>query len=101
LGIVQERKFNPKKFKKISFELSLLFSLLVFFGAFIDVIHSGFSDIGLSGIFGLIEESGEMISLSLIVWYSLLIKGEYKREENSLYNKIFLPIYKIPLFSTL
>ncbi|WP_282162206.1 hypothetical protein [Ulvibacterium marinum] len=66
--------FGDKTFKKSFLDLSLLLIVLLFFGIFIDMLHSYFSDIyPLGGIFGLLEDGGEMIALSLIAWYLLFI----------------------------
>lgn len=54
-----------KKASKLLFKLTLM---LVFFGVFIDTIHIVVPHS--QWIFGLIEDGGEMISVSLILWYS-------------------------------
>ena len=65
---------GDKTFKKSFVDLSLLLIVLLFFGVFMDMLHSYFSDIyPLGGIFGLLEDGGEMIALSLIAWYMLFI----------------------------
>jgi hypothetical protein len=82
--------------RKIWQHLMLLIILLVICGIGFDMIHSIFSDksfaigpITLSSIFGVIEDFGEMIVMSLCTWYVvnlfrkekeglIFIKGDYK-----------------------
>lgn len=54
--------------KKVSKQLFKFTLLLVFFGVFIDTIHIVFP-FG-QWVFGLIEDGGEMLAMSLILWYS-------------------------------
>ncbi|BBO23934.1 MAG: hypothetical protein L6Q31_10785 [Fimbriimonadaceae bacterium] len=60
-------------FKKTSKDLTLLILLLVFFGVVVDMVHSAIDmgrPIGL--ILEFVEGGGEMLSVSLLAWYSLL-----------------------------
>lgn len=79
-------------YKKTSLELTFLILILVFFGIFIDMFHAISPNQVISGILGLIEDGGEMISVSLIVWYMFLIRNKKNRNENQFYNKIFSPL---------
>lgn len=54
------------RFRSISHDIAILFSGLVFFGVFVDALHGMLYKIG---ELGLIEDSGEMIVISLILVY--------------------------------
>ena len=60
-------------FKKISNDMFILIVFLIFFGVFLDVLHVSLRDIGwtFKFILGVIEGGGEMVSVSLLVWYVL------------------------------
>ncbi len=60
-------------FKKISNDMFILIVFLIFFGVFLDVLHVSLRDIGwtFKFILGVIEDGGEMVSVSLLVWYVL------------------------------
>lgn len=61
-------------YRKSFLDLTLLLSILLFFGIIIDMLHSYFWYVyPLGGILGLLEDGGEMIALSLIAWYLLFI----------------------------
>jgi len=65
-----------KKFSKYNF---ILLCGLLFFGVFIDMLHQAASKIPLvSGGLGILEDGGEMIVMSLIVWY-LLTYGQQSK----------------------
>jgi hypothetical protein len=68
-------------FKKNSENLIALLCLLVFFGIGMDMIHMMIIDKvpdnllrGVNSILGLLEDGGEMIAASLILWYSYLLE---------------------------
>lgn len=65
---------SPSKDKKNSQMICLLIAMLVFFGIFIDMVHSALSLRGL----GLIEDGGEMMVMSIILSYI------YKLEQASI-----------------
>lgn len=68
---------GDRTYRKSFLDLVLLLSILLFFGIFIDALHSYFWYVyPLGGIFGLIEDGGEMIALSLIAWYFLFIASD-------------------------
>ena len=58
-------------YRRITLDLGLLFGLLVFFGVGVDFLHSALT-VGKRSDFavGLIEDGGEMLAMSLLVWYS-------------------------------
>ena len=61
---------GSQAFKSFSYRLSGLTFIFLFFGIIVDMIHTAFRFQGeLNHIFLLIEDGGEMISLSLIVCY--------------------------------
>ena len=70
-------------FRKVSEDFAILIFLLVLFGVFFDMVGSAVGlKLGWIGEWGsiIIEESGEMIAGSLILWYVYLLKV---RAENS------------------
>jgi len=67
-------KTGPRIFRKVSHDMMLLILVLIFFGVAVDTVHSAINlgtPIGL--LIGLIEDGGEMISVSLILWYVFLM----------------------------
>lgn len=67
-------------FKKNSENLGVLFCMLVFFGIGMDMIHVAIisripEDLvrGFNSILGLLEDGGEMISASIILWYAYFL----------------------------
>lgn len=69
------------EFRKVSQDIVLLVLFLVFFGVVVDtvhmIIHLGWL---VSFAFGIIEDGGEMMSLSLIVWYLFFLMLRNDRE---------------------
>lgn len=63
---------SNKKRKIISKNILIMVTLLAFFGVFIDMLHSVIS--WGTAIWGLIEDSGEMFIMSIIVWYVFGLK---------------------------
>lgn len=66
--------FSDNLAKRISKTLLFLLIILAFFGIFVDIIHVVIPNF--KSILGLIEDGGEMIVISIIVWYT------YKTEAN-------------------
>ncbi len=57
------------EFRKISVDITLLVGILLFFGIVVDAIHSMLSEVVyISGILALIEDGGEMVAVSIILW---------------------------------
>jgi len=80
-SLVLAYRYGSPLFKKNSENLMLLLCLLVFFGIGMDMIHiaiiSKIPDTllrGVNSILGLMEDGGEMVSASLILWYAYLLK---------------------------
>ena len=63
-------KSNNKNLKVLSQDLFIMFCGLTFFGIAVDLLHD-FAKTGsvMKGLLGLIEDGGEMIIMSCIVWY--------------------------------
>ena len=64
--------YGDKKYRKTNIDLGILFFILLCFGVGVDMIHefveyNRYSDL----LIILIEDGGEMIALSLFVWYFL------------------------------
>lgn len=64
-------KNGSRMFRKISHDLALLIAVLVFFGVAVDMVDSAI-EFGWPVKFalGVIEDGGEMLAVSLIVWYA-------------------------------
>ena len=61
-------------FRKISLDIGLLVLGLVFFGVVVDMIHEAVNfGYAIYFIMGFVEESGEMLAVSLILWYIFLL----------------------------
>ncbi len=61
-------------FRKVSRDMLLLIAILVFCGVFVDMAHTVFEDRSLAaGAVGIVEDGGEMISASLMLWYAVLL----------------------------
>ena len=63
-------------FRQASNHLFLLVLALAFFGVFVDMLHVAI-DMGwkVSFVLGAVEDGGEMIIMTIIAWYALLISG--------------------------
>lgn len=74
LPLVLAYKHGTRKFQKISRDFALLILVLIFFSVVIDMVHIAIK-LGweVTFILGVIEESGEMLSVSLILWYVFLV----------------------------
>ena len=67
--------FSNKFAKKISIHLFLMVMVLAFFGVVLDMVHMFFNqEMWSNAIFELLEDGGEMIIMSIIVWYVFKIK---------------------------
>lgn len=73
LSLILAYANGSEMFRKISQDFALLLCGLIFFGVVVDVIHVA---INLGGkvnfVLGVIEDAGEMLSVSLILWYAFL-----------------------------
>ncbi len=77
-------------FKKISIDVLMLVLVIVFFGVFLDNFHVAFrlNGVGLS----IIEDTGEMIVSSLILWYVYVLsvnKGVFHLNLPIMFRKLF------------
>ncbi len=76
-------KNSNKLFKRTSIDISILLVIFLFFGIVIDFAHVLFnSNEYVSFILGWLEDSGEMILLSLIAWYILYLLYFGKDQKN-------------------
>ncbi|MBS3953034.1 MAG: hypothetical protein KGZ88_08810 [Methylomicrobium sp.] len=67
-------KTGTRVFRKVSQDITLLIFVLIIFGVAVDIAHSTINLGTVIGLFiGLIEDGGEMVSLSLIIWYVFLM----------------------------
>jgi len=60
-------------FRKISLDIGLLVLVLVFFGVVVDMVHIVVPLGTVSFIVGVVEDGGEMLAVSLILWYNFLL----------------------------
>jgi hypothetical protein len=58
------------KFRTVSRDLALLVAFLMFFGVVLDLMHSLSSHAMITVALGALEDSGEMVAMSLVVWYA-------------------------------
>ena len=80
LAIGLAYRYSTSTFRKVSIDMLLLIAGLAFFGVAMDMLHSmiygivGTGSVGmiLGSTIGLIEDGGEMLVMSLIVWYIFL-----------------------------
>ncbi|WP_379677679.1 hypothetical protein [Massilia consociata] len=64
--------FGRPPIKKIFYNLALVLSLLVFFGVGVDMVHVVFvNNPIMSPVLAVIEDGGELLSISLFLWYAL------------------------------
>lgn len=62
-------------FRRFSQDMAILFSILLLFGVGVDMLHSAIKlgrEVGF--ILGTLEDSGEMLAVSLMLWYVFLTK---------------------------
>jgi hypothetical protein len=55
-----------------------LLAVFLFFAVGVDFIHDFFGGEILKDVFGLLEDGGEMLALSLICWYCVSLVGEFR-----------------------
>ena len=79
------------EYRKTNIDLAILFGILVFFGIFIDLLHSiiGKYNIYLNKILFWTEEGGEMIAVSLIAWYLFFLVLQSERKNKYLYQYFY------------
>ena len=75
LTLIWAYRGGSQMFRKVSQDITLLIFLLVFFGVVVDMAHVA---IRLGGevyfILGVIEDGGEMLSVSLVLWYTFRLE---------------------------
>ena len=66
---------GTKGFKTVFIDLMFLLLIVVFFGIFMDILHVPFKAYGwqTNFIFGFVEDGGEMIAMSVLVWYGFYL----------------------------
>jgi len=60
--------------RRSSWTLFLMLVMVAFFGVFVDLLHSAIP--WFHGVFGLIEDGGEMLVFSLILWYAYSLSDQ-------------------------
>lgn len=73
---------GSQAFKRFSQDLMLLVLVLVFFGVVVDMVHMALHEYRTTAFYlGVLEDGGEMLSLSLILWYLFftLMRGQKAR----------------------
>jgi hypothetical protein len=61
--------------KRVSRDLSLLLAVLVFFGVVVDTVHLAIQEQQIHGL-TVVEDSGEMVAMSLIAGYAVQLWGQ-------------------------
>ena len=86
---------GSKRFKKVSHDFMLLVFIMVFFGVFFDMVHVAISGgIAINLILEIIEDGGEMVAASLILWYTFFILLRKGKDAIFLWDCIQLPFKK-------
>lgn len=73
--LVLAYKNGSAMFRRFSQDMAILFSILLLFGVGVDMLHSAIKlgrEVGF--ILGTLEDSGEMLAVSLMLWYVFLTK---------------------------
>lgn len=65
--------WGQKKAKQVTVHFILLVGILVFFGVGVDMLHSFLNHLPGAGVLTMIEDGGEMVAASLILWYSFYL----------------------------
>lgn len=77
IGLAWAYWSGSRTFRKVSQDIALLLLILVFFGVFFDMVLVVLYTIGLSWevlfVFEVVEDGGEMLAASLILWYTFLL----------------------------
>ncbi len=74
LPLVWAYRKGTQIFRKISLDIGLLVLVLVFFGVVVDMMHAAVHlGNAVDFIMGFVEESGEMLAVSLVLWYIFLL----------------------------
>jgi hypothetical protein len=91
IPIILAYRGGSQVFRKTSQDITLLILLLVFFGVVVDMVHMAINlgwTVGF--IVGVIEDGGEMLSVSLLAWYVFL--RSVRDDIDSCYFFDFVPI---------
>jgi hypothetical protein len=74
-SLVWAYRTGTQTFKRTSLDLFLLICLLIFFGVVVDMLHVIVgSNLTAEYVFGVVEDGGEMLAASLILWYVFLLR---------------------------
>ena len=90
LALVLGYRNGNGKYKKTNLDLVLLFSLFLFFGIVIDMLHVLFEDNRYTKLLMvLLEDGGEMLALSLLSWYFFFIVFRSEIHDKYIYKVFF------------
>ncbi len=88
VGILSWKK-SSTRFKYISLDITLLVGFFLFFGIGLDLAHAFSGENRYLGfLLGLLEDGGEMLALSLLGWYFLLLTQRTKTNEAYLFDML-------------
>lgn len=74
LPLVWAYRSGSRMYKKIFQDFALLMFILIFFGVVVDMAHVAIQlGFKVNFVLGTIEDGGEMLSVSFILWYAFLI----------------------------
>ena len=81
---------GSKQYNDTTKDIVLLFGLFLFFGIAIDMVHSFFTETYMVGaILSLVEDGGEMLVLSFLVWYFSFLVFHVDGKRAYLYGILF------------
>ena len=77
---------GSQAFKRISRDLVICLLVIAFFGVFVDMAHIA-APLGspLSFLLGVVEDGGEMLTISMITWYAFLLNVRQEYASHSLW----------------
>ncbi len=82
--------------RNASKDLTLLFSVIVFFGVIIDMLHIVAGDGYGKVVFGVAEDGGEMFAMSVVCWYVLNLVQRRGNAPTSLWRLTKTALYRFP-----
>lgn len=71
---------GDREFRRVSRDLALLVGVVVLFGVGVDMLHSMAGSPALTAALALVEDGGEMVSMSFVCWYAYRV---FLRESSS------------------
>jgi hypothetical protein len=80
---------GSEQFRRVSRELALLILVLIFFGVVVDMLHVALGrGWALSFVLGIVEDGGEMLSVSVICWYVVMRMSPHHDDGPGVFNRV-------------